>query len=130
MREAAYKGLVRPILEYGSSVWDPHYEGLIDDLEKVQKRTARFVTRNYTYEKGSMTGILKKLKWESLQKRRKDNRIISVRSFTGMDRNGPDYRNGLPEWTFICVLEYFSFGLLGQICLGRTQTGFSSFKYS
>ena len=76
MREAAYKGLVRPILEYGSSVWDPHYEGLIDDLEKVQKRTARFVTRNYTYEKGSMTDILKKLKWESLQKRRKDNRII------------------------------------------------------
>ena len=77
VREAAYKGLVRPILECGtSSVWDPHYEGLIGDLEKVQKRAARFVTRNYTYEKGSMTGILKKLKWESLQKRRKDNRII------------------------------------------------------
>ena len=54
------------------------YEGLIDDLEKVQKRAARFVTRNYTYEKGSMTDILNKLKWESLQKRRKDNRIISL----------------------------------------------------
>ena len=75
MREAAYKGLVRPILEYGSSVWDPHYEGLIDDLEKVQKRAARLITRNYTYEKSSMTDILKKLKWESLQKRRKDNII-------------------------------------------------------
>ena len=25
-------------------------------------------------------------------------------------RDGPDYRNGLPEWTFICVIEYFSFG--------------------
>ena len=25
VREAAYKDLVRPILEYGSSVWDPHY---------------------------------------------------------------------------------------------------------
>ena len=37
VREAAYKGLVRPILEYGSSVWDPHYEGLIDDLEKSAK---------------------------------------------------------------------------------------------
>ena len=23
MKEAAYKGMVRPILEYGSSVWDP-----------------------------------------------------------------------------------------------------------
>ena len=33
-----------------------------------------------------------------------------VRSFTGMDRNGPDYRNGLPEWIFICVLKYFLFG--------------------
>ena len=43
---------------------------------KVQKRVARFVTRNYTYEKGSMTDILKKLKWESLQKRRKDKSII------------------------------------------------------
>ena len=26
-------------------------------------------------------------------------------------QNGPDYLNGLPEWTFICVIEYFSFGL-------------------
>ena len=59
VREAAYKGLVRPILEYGCSVLDPLYEGLIDDLEKVQKPAARFVTRNYTYEKGSMTDILK-----------------------------------------------------------------------
>ena len=79
VREAAYKGLVRPILEYGSSVWDPHYEGLIDDLEKVQKRAARFVTRNYTYEKGSMTDILKKLKWNPC---RKEGRIIGLYCFT------------------------------------------------
>ena len=37
---------------------------------------ARFVTRNYVYETGSMTGILGQLKWESLKKRRKDNRLI------------------------------------------------------
>ena len=63
--ESAYKGLVRPtcILEYSSSVWDPHYEGLTDDLEKVQKRTARFVSRNHTYVKGSMTDIFKNLYW-------------------------------------------------------------------
>ena len=34
------------------------------------------VTRNYTREGGSMTGILEQLKWESLKKRRKDNRLI------------------------------------------------------
>ena len=31
---------------------------------------------NYNYETGSMTGILGQLKWESLKKRRKDNRLI------------------------------------------------------
>ena len=76
VKEAAYKTLVRPILEYGSTVWDPHCNGLIDELENVQKRAARFVTRNYSYETGSMTGILEELKWETLQKRRKGNRLI------------------------------------------------------
>ena len=33
------------------------------------------MTRNYVYETGSMTGILGQLKWESLKKRRKDNRL-------------------------------------------------------
>ena len=42
----------------------------------MQKRVARFVTGNYNYETGSMTGILGQLKWESLKKRRKDNRLI------------------------------------------------------
>ena len=44
MKEAAYKGLVRPVLEYGISVWDPHTHGLQEELEKVQNRAARFVT--------------------------------------------------------------------------------------
>ena len=62
--------MVRPILEYGSSVWDPHPDKLQKELEKVQNRAARFVTRNYDYETVSMTGILEQLKWE------KDNRLI------------------------------------------------------
>ena len=38
----------------------------------MQKRAARFVTGNYNYDTGSMTGILGQSKWESLKKRRKD----------------------------------------------------------
>ena len=76
VKEAAYKGLVRPVLEYGSSVWDPHTHGLQEELEKVQNRAARFVTGNYVFETWSMTGILGQLKWESLKKRRKDSRLI------------------------------------------------------
>ena len=76
VKEAAYKGLVRPVLDYGSSVWDPPGVVLQEELESVQKRAARFVTGNCNYETGSMTGILGQLKWESLKKRRKDNRLI------------------------------------------------------
>ena len=75
-KEVAYKGLVYPVLDYGSSVWDPPGVVLQEELESVQKRAARFVTDNYNYETGSMTGILGQLKWESLKKRRKDNRLI------------------------------------------------------
>ena len=59
VRESAYKGLVRPILEYGSPVWDPHHEGLKDDLEKVQRRAGK-IGIIQSYEKVSMTDILKK----------------------------------------------------------------------
>ena len=39
--------------------------------------------RNYSYITGSMTGILE-LKWETLQKRRKDNRLILL--YKGLKR--------------------------------------------
>ena len=76
VKEAAYNGLVRPVLEYGSSVWDPCTLGLQEEKEKVQNRAARFVIRNYTREQGSMTAIIEQLKWEILKKRRKDSRLI------------------------------------------------------
>ena len=76
VKEAAYKGLVRPVLDYGSSVWDPPGVVLQEKLVRLQKRAVRFGTGNYNYETGRMTGILGQLKWESLKKRRKDNRLI------------------------------------------------------
>ena len=84
--------MVRPILKYGSSVWDPNTDKLQEKLEKVQNHTARFVTRNYVYENGSMTGILGQLKLESLKKRRKDNRLILLyKGLKGKARIPTDY---------------------------------------
>ena len=60
----------------GSSIWDPSGILLQEELEKVQKRVARFVTGNYIRETGSVTGILDQLKWESLKKMRRGSKII------------------------------------------------------
>ena len=68
VKESAYKGLVRPVPEYGSSVWDPSSILLQEELEKVQKIATRFVTCKYICETWGMTGILEQLKWESLKK--------------------------------------------------------------
>ena len=55
---------MRPVLEYGSSVWDP--PSIQEEVQKVQKRAVIFVTGNCIYE--TVSDILEQLKWESLKK--------------------------------------------------------------
>ena len=53
IKEAAYKGLVRPVLEYSGSVWDPSGVGLKNELEKVQSRATRFKQETITLKLGA-----------------------------------------------------------------------------
>ena len=40
VKECAYKTLVRPILEYSLTVWDPHTSGAVSKIESDQRRAA------------------------------------------------------------------------------------------
>ena len=44
--------LVRPILEYGAACWDPYREGQIRELDRVQRKAAKFAhhINNPTWE--------------------------------------------------------------------------------
>ena len=41
-----YTTLVRPILEYGSVIWDPYYDAHVDLLESVQKQILIFCLKD------------------------------------------------------------------------------------
>ena len=76
-KELGYKALVRPILEYASSVWDPYEEKDIQKIEKVQRRAARFVLNQYK-QTDSVTAMLKDLGWQTLKDRRKKARLCMM----------------------------------------------------
>ena len=77
IKEKAYKALVRPILEYSSSVWDPHTDVLSARLEKIQRRAARFVLNNYR-KTSSVGAMLQQLSWQTLAERRRASRLAML----------------------------------------------------
>ena len=76
LKETAYKGLVRPILEYCAPVWDPHHKKYINQIEMVQRRAARFTLGRY-HNQSSVTDMLQELNWVPLWQRRKIACIVA-----------------------------------------------------
>ena len=75
LRERAYKAIVRPQLEYAAPVWDPHHQDDILKTEMVQRRAARWVLGDYS-PYTSVTDMLGKLGWRTLEQRRTDFRLV------------------------------------------------------
>jgi len=71
-RSLAYTTLVCPILEYWAACWDPYREGLIGELDRMQKKRAKFA-----YHENESN-------WETLSQRRMISRICAVfKSYSG-----------------------------------------------
>ena len=78
VKEKCYKAFVRPILEYGCCVWDPHNKNQIEQLEKTQKRAARFITQNYELKSGNTRKNMENLGWVTLQERRARSKLNTL----------------------------------------------------
>ena len=75
VREAAHKSLIRPQVEYASTVWSPYTKKGIKKIEMVQRRSIRWTMNNYsTYD--SVTDMETQLCWRSLEQRRADARLM------------------------------------------------------
>ena len=77
VKVCTYKMLVRPILEYASVVWDPRTHTHKHRLEMVQRRAARFCSGDFK-KYSSVTEMLNNLDWETLEQRRKNDRLTML----------------------------------------------------
>ena len=79
-----YKSLIRPLLEYGNTVWKPYYKKDSEALEKVQRRATKLVPRIKDLPYPSR---LKVLQLPTLIYRRMRADMLQVyRILTGMDK--------------------------------------------
>ena len=76
-----YKSLIIPILEYACTVWDPYTRKVINKIDKIQRRAARFTKNNYSWST-SVTGLINDLNWQNLQTRRSNLKLIMMFKIT------------------------------------------------
>jgi hypothetical protein len=93
-KRLTYMSLVRPILEYGASCWDPYREEQITALDRVQKKAAKFVQHTNSSN------------WETLASRRKLSSIcILFKSYSG-ERAWKAISDGLQRPHYLSRLDH------------------------
>ena len=81
LKSTAYTTLVWPQLEYASTAWSPHTTTDITKLEAVQRRSARWATRDYQ-RTSSVTQMIKDLNWRTLEQQRIDSQLTLMYKIT------------------------------------------------
>ena len=67
--------IVRPVLEYGSIIWDPKSTSLISSLEKVQHFTLKIASKSWS---SSYESLLSKFHLPTLHLRRTKAKLIQI----------------------------------------------------
>ena len=74
-----YKTYVRPIIEYASPAWDTNNKNVIQKVESVQRKAARFILNDYNKD-SSVSKMIKKLNLDSIELRRKVKKLKLMHS--------------------------------------------------
>ena len=74
---SAYLTIIRPLLEYAACIWDPHQEYLVYEIEKIQRRAARWALSDYN-RYSSVSEMLRSIGWPTLESRRHISRLTQL----------------------------------------------------
>ena len=77
LRRTSYISLVRSVMDYSATVWDPHLRKDVNSLERTQRRAARWIKQDFRF-RSSPTAMLKSLGLEKLEDRRRNARILMM----------------------------------------------------
>ena len=122
IKEDSYKILVRPILEYSSTVWSPWQNKNKNKLEQIQKRAARFVLNiNYQNHDSITKRIAEDLKWDTLENRRNKSSVTMLYKVINSQIAVPSSYHPIPANRITRT---------GPHTLQQYQPSVNSFKYS
>ena len=116
------KTLVRPILEYAATAWTPHHQSLVQDLEKVQRKAARFVCGDYSRE-SSVTTMMRTLFWDTIKTR---HELSSMKLFHSV----ANQRLGIDRGRYLAQPTYVSGRVDHAHKFQPIRCRIDSFKYS
>ena len=121
IREMTYQTLVRPQLEYVSTLWDTHTQQYTHMIEMVPRRGARWTMNDYA-RTPSVTSLLLQLGWQTLEERWSVARLCLFYKIV----------NGLmavPLPDYIQPTHRIS-GYCHSVTFRQIHTGKDSYKYS
>ncbi len=102
MKHLAYNTLVRPTLEYCTTVWDPYTLRNPDRLEMINTKTARFTTNNYIQTPVITTRIKQQIYVEPFHVLRQTHRLTLMYKITN-NHIGIDKRTYLDKANNQCT---------------------------
>jgi len=83
-KATAYISLVCPHLEYAAATWDPYLVGDCKQVEKVQRRAAHFVKRDYK-STTSVSSLISQLGWQTVSDCRRNSHLsLMYKSLHGL----------------------------------------------
>ena len=85
VKEQVYNALVRPLLDYGCTAWDPYRGYQTNKLELINKRAARFVTGNHIRTHGETSRNMRTLGWTPLSERRAKIKLVMLHKIRSND---------------------------------------------